>query len=516
MKKILENETLVNSSAALSAEAVKAILNDATMKEFNECCAKLLAEAKESNAKTNKDLLKSPVVSKALNDMTNMITKRFGIGVVFKLTDEIDIYSMPVIPMTNSAIDIYRTNTLNYFAGVVAMYMPGGAKPSGKPTQLVTQENFEDELLRLLESSKKLQEATKLTGITVDRDKIKLLNVPKEVYGTVVFNLLFCVEVGLSETELAAVLTHEIGHIWTSIEYLSRRTITLTAATDALQDSIRDKRSPREAICYTAEKTGNAKLASELKDKNIITCVTMLGHIIAGDDLYATKDSEHVADQFAARLGYSGDVITAIAKLEGVGLSTEAKDSNSISVRNFSNYPWYLKAMLVIGIISLLVYIKFIILTLAVTAGMVALAILILLPVIAIPILIIAIAAKLGQKYERKVGKGFTAQEYEDTDEHDDIYDRSIRMKQEIIRILRTSNIPKSELAPLLDQLSTIDMVLSMVPKKEVSAFDGIKRFFSRTYRNNADIEALDKQIESLMENNLHALSAKFEILKGK
>ena len=172
--------------------------------------------------------------------------------------------------------------------------------------------------------------------------------------------------------------------------------------------------------------------------------------------------------------------------------------------------------MLVIGIISLLVYIKFIILTLAVTAGMVALAILILLPVIAIPILIIAIAAKLGQKYERKVGKGFTAQEYEDTDEHDDIYDRSIRMKQEIIRILRTSNIPKSELAPLLDQLSTIDMVLSMVPKKEVSAFDGIKRFFSRTYRNNADIEALDKQIESLMENNLHALSAKFEILKGK
>lgn len=515
MKKILENETLVNSSVALSAEAVKAILNDATMKEFNKCCEKLLAEAKESNAKTNKDLLKSPVVSKTLNDMTNMITKRFGIGVVFKLTDEIDIYSMPVIPMTNSAIDIYRTNTLNYFAGVVAMHMPGGIKPSGKPTQLVTQENFADELLSLLESSKKLQEATKLTGITVDRDKIKLLNVPKEVYGTVVFNLLFCVEVGLSETELAAILTHEIGHIWTSIEYLSRRTITLTAATDALQDSIRDKRSPREAICYTAEKTGNTKLASELKGKNIITCVTMLGHIIAGDDLYATKDSEHISDQFAARLGYAGDIVTGIAKLEGVGLSTEAKNDNSI-ITTISNYPLYLRLFLAIGIISLLLYIKFIIITLVVTAGMVALAILILLPVIALPLLIIGITIKLGQKYNRKLGKRFTAQEYEDTDEHDDIYDRSIRMKQEIIRILRTSNIPKSELGPLLDQLSTIDMVLSMVPKKEVGAFDSIKKFFSRTYRNNASIEALDKQIESLMENNLHALSAKFEMLKGK
>ena len=97
--------------------------------------------------------------------MTNMITKRFGIGVVFKLTDEVDIYSMPVIPMTNSAIDIYRTNTLNYFAGVVAMHMPGGAKPSGKPTQLVTQENFEDELLRLLESSKKYRKLLNLQAL---------------------------------------------------------------------------------------------------------------------------------------------------------------------------------------------------------------------------------------------------------------------------------------------------------------------------------------------------------------
>jgi hypothetical protein len=142
--------------------------------------------------------------------------------------------------------------------------------------------------------------------------------------------------------ENAAVTLHEVGHLFTYYEFISRTVRTnqvLAGVTRALDQSSTQK--DREAVLMTA------KQALDLKDMDaaevakitnakvvevvIITSVVKETRSEIGTNLYDSNNFEFLADQFASRQGASRDLVTALDKLH-----------REFGVMAFRSQPFYI------------------------------------------------------------------------------------------------------------------------------------------------------------------------------
>ena len=99
---------------------------------------------------------------------------------------------------------------------------------------------------------------------------------------------------------------------------------------------------------------------------------------------------------------------------------------------------------------------------------------------------------------------------------YDDRINRAKRIKFDLIRTIRSNKLPKEVTKDLLNQLDVLDTIINVASKdKTVGLMDKFSNFFRFNGATIKELESIDKVTESLMENDLHALTAKLKIIKG-
>lgn len=130
--------------------------------------------------------------------------------------------------------------------------------------------------------------------------------------------------------EMAAVTLHEIGHLLTYYEYVSRSVTTnqaLAGVSKALDGS--GDIEERNNILISAKKALNLKdldteVLAECKDQKvteivIITSAVRQAESELGSNVYDFSTWEYLSDQYATRMGAGRELVTALDKLYGWG-----------------------------------------------------------------------------------------------------------------------------------------------------------------------------------------------------
>jgi len=183
------------------------------------------------------------------------------------------------------------------------------------------------------------------------------------IFGEVGYKLYFptemLVEQKYTASECAAMMLHEIGHLFTYFEFISR-TVTTNQVLAGIARTMEKTNDPaeREVVLMSAKKALKlsdldvAKL-SKSNDLKVVSTVVISSAIKEatseiGSNIYDANNWEQLADQFAVRHGAGRDLHIALEKL--------MRSSGNISFRNTFEY-FVMEAVKLIILVGSLVFV---------------------------------------------------------------------------------------------------------------------------------------------------------------
>lgn len=276
--------------------------------------------------------------------------------------------------------------------------------------------------------------------------------------------------------ELAAILLHEVGHLMTYCEYMTR-TVTTNQVLAGMAVALGNAGTPeeREAVLVSAKKAlhldiDTGELAKE-KDNEVVTYVVIsnVAKTTAdeiGFNIYDLNTWEMLSDQYAARQGAGRYLVTGLEKLY--------RSAFNISFRSTPAYIAMeaLKLTLTIGMFVL-----------PLPMGMIKL----------VPHLI-----QIGLMLISFDGMG------------DGTYDRPgmrlLRVRNQIVQEMKDKNVKGEYAQRLTEDLAAIDTVLKGVNDRE-QFYGKLWNLFSRDSRRRMSQEQLTRELETLASNDLFAAS---------
>ena len=285
---------------------------------------------------------------------------------------------------------------------------------------------------------------------------------------------------GTTPEENAAVTLHEIGHLFTYYEYISR-SVTTNQVLAALHRGFADADTidKRTALLISANKAlqlkteGIEELAKstnvDVVSSVIITKTIDQVRTELGANIYDLNSWEYLADEFAARHQAGKHLITGLDKIY--------KKFGHMSYRTKATYIFMeaLKLTLLIGGI------------LATPLGPGTL------------FLTLYGAVLVGMDSDAVI--------------YDEPEVRMRRIKQQIIQAMKDKRLPKDEIIRMEEDLKTIDTVMEKVKDKHqwVSI---MCEAISPTGRKNRNAIVLQQQLEQLANNELFAKAAQFKAME--
>ena len=293
-------------------------------------------------------------------------------------------------------------------------------------------------------------------------------------------------ELNFTEKDVTAIVLHEIGHLFTNLEFSDRleRTNQVLAS---LANNVRTKGS-KEQRSYLLK-----QLSKDLDDSEIKSLENENNRLILGVaifrryvqfvksqlsiDVYNKTSAEQLADNFAARFGYGKELIIGldkIAKLEG------GPEKNR-SVRIFNTINAVLALMHAIGFSIAGIFLGYF---------LAPLFILLLLA------LVLSCAGEASNVFE-----------------YDDLKIRYKRIRQQYIEMISQLQLSKAELKDVIDNVEIMDKIIKDTVVYR-TLWDKIANVvFSKNRHAKADIE-LQQLIEDLTHNDLFLASAKLQTLE--
>ena len=274
--------------------------------------------------------------------------------------------------------------------------------------------------------------------------------------------------------EVAAIMLHEIGHLFTFVEFASRTATTnqalslisrqLSKSTDYSKNKIVIAKFAQD-IGFTgeeAERLGACKNDEEVSivftQAKIETCKRQLGASI-----YDVSSCEYLADQFATRHGAGVHLTTGLDKLhKSAWSSISTSDRIALTI---------LTGVYLVGV-GFYVY--------------------------TFPIFMLTAIFGL-----------FVVGPSKENDIYDNPFARMRRIKQQIIERLKDKDVENDEKDMLLEHISVIDRVM-----KDYDGQDGLRWWqtfayiFRPGYRGAHNMEMLQKDLESMAGNDLFAAAA--------
>lgn len=286
----------------------------------------------------------------------------------------------------------------------------------------------------------------------------------------------------LNAGEVCAVILHELGHAFAACEYSDRFTRTNQVLANASREIFgNNSKKNLEYVYKELKKINNSTTIEEVdaivNGDRVIASVKWHKFLIdtvvseLSNDSYNDNSFEQLADNFASRHGYGKELITGLDKLHTVMGSIERSKT------------WCRISLVIEGIVMMLL-----------PFAIVAL-------VMATPVVGIIYGLFLMLCFYSS-GDGNRDNTY------DDLKQRYVRIRNELIAFIKDENIPKKDLQDAIEQIKSIDNVIN-----NTQDFVSISRSLSNIVfpSNRAARKSVEyqKQLEALVGNDLYLLAAK-------
>lgn len=271
-----------------------------------------------------------------------------------------------------------------------------------------------------------------------------------------------------SSQELAAITLHEVGHLFTYFEFITRtvRTNQVLAGLSKILDGS-ENQEKREVALLSAKKALKLdKLdLSQLKDVNTKTTQVVLIDALVketrtelGYNLFAESSWEYLCDQFSARHGAGVYLATALSKIY--------KSQYNISYRSLAVY--LAVEMIKVILISNLAF-------------------------LGILFLVVMFDSQDGGGYDLPSA-------------------RLKRIRDQATQYLKNKQISDVERRRILDEIESIDKLLAeMTNRKQL--FTYIHEFFSKRTRDERAYRKLQYELEDIAMNDLYIKAAEFKLM---
>ena len=271
-----------------------------------------------------------------------------------------------------------------------------------------------------------------------------------------------------SSQELAAITLHEVGHLFTYFEFITRtvRTNQVLAGLSKILDGS-ENQEKREVALLSAKKALKLdKLdLSQLKDVNTKTTQVVLIDALVketrtelGYNLFAESSWEYLCDQFSARHGAGVHLATALSKIY--------KSQYNISYRSLAVY--LAVEMIKVILISNLSF-------------------------LGILFLVVMFDSQDGGGYDLPSA-------------------RLKRIRDQATQYLKNKQISDVERRRILDEIESIDKLLAeMTNRKQL--FTYIHEFFSKRTRDERAYRKLQYELEDIAMNDLYVKAAEFKLM---
>lgn len=285
------------------------------------------------------------------------------------------------------------------------------------------------------------------------------------------------------DEELAAIVLHEIGHVFTSFEYLDRTVTTNQALGIMLKAMDNTTHSQDKKVIFSKAKDilkldeDAYKLILGSDDKELVTLVVMNQQIEdckseLGGSVYDVVSCEYLADQFSARHGAGRYLVTGLDKLFSRGMSQ-------------TTYIYF--SALFAGV--------------QVAAG-----------------LIILGGPVLGGALGLMVMLGLAANAVYTASKSDTdfIYDNSLtrlnRIKHQMVQRLKDSTASSDEKKYIVNYLEEVEPIIrKYAGDNEVKLRNRIAFFFSKKHKYDFEFMSLQKDLEEMGNSNLFIMSEKLK-----
>lgn len=268
--------------------------------------------------------------------------------------------------------------------------------------------------------------------------------------------------------ELAAITLHEVGHLFTYFEFITRtvRTNQVLAGLSKILDGS-ENQEKREVALLSAKKALKLdKLdLSQLKDVNTKTTQVVLIDALVketrtelGYNLFAESSWEYLCDQFSARHGAGVHLATALSKIY--------KSNYNISYRSLAVY--LAVEMIKVILISNITF-------------------------LGILFLVVMFDSQDGGGYDLPSA-------------------RLKRIRDQATQYLKNKQISDVERRRILDEIESIDKLLAeMTNRKQL--FTYIHEFFSKRTRDERAYRKLQYELEDIAMNDLYVKAAEFKLM---
>ena len=483
----------MTEGTTLSTENISVQKNDPVVKFLNDRFG-VVRDAIKDNKLARGVTFKSREVRIAFAEIDKMNYERFGI---YTKTIESRSHVMAVQTTAPKASNVLAGNiTKNYADIKKALVMNGADESEVSRAKLSTSNpNWVDVCKTYLQSIRAVDKQLETDGMAVDLKKAKIYGYPKDATVVIMVNPhKLIARYDLTPDEVTAAYLHEIGHAFTHIEY-SYRTIRQTSdMIESIISEVDKNKPPLAAIKLSYAKVfKNDKLDDSTNAVSAAVGVTNAYiedlHML-GDNTNTLKDSERLADQFAVRFGMGPQLSTALDKM-GEG----ALRAIGMAVGSF------LQIMIAIFIISCLIGI-FVPIIMALGTFTVAIASIYLLSTVAGSFAVYSLGSMFMALFNRGIDTAVA---------HDVPLRRIYKMKNELVRQLRTSHLDKSETSAILSAVDVLLMTAKNASGEDDDFFHRVAGVFFSYSDQQKEMRYLDYAIEDLMNNNIHLMANKLK-----
>lgn len=332
-------------------------------------------------------------------------------------------------------------------------------------------------------------------NITVDLKAAKIYGYPDKSATIILINPISLIKkANFLPTEITAAYLHEIGHAFTHLEY-SHRTIRNTSVLiESILDEVGHSKGPLDAIKLGYQKTfDDGKLDNTTNVVSAAVGVTdkYLDELRDyGGSTYGRKDSERIADQFVARFGEGVALVSALDKLRNIRYLPIRESAVNAGLVMLQIYIIGLVisvllpglGMFVVGVIS------------AMAANLLAYAIL--------GYIVYSLFTMVSAIFDRGIDTEFP---------YDSPKRRVLRIKNELVRQLRTSDLDKESTTAILASIDTLLLATSSLnDDNETTIYKFIGSFFNYSTDQN-QMRDLDNFVNDLMNNDLHTMASRLK-----
>lgn len=327
----------------------------------------------------------------------------------------------------------------------------------------------------LLKAKEVLDRSLSTKGITVDLYNATITGLDSEYRNIILVDIPYLVnKYDHSSEEIVSQLIHEVGHVFDyirSLEFSSDSTSMLLD--DIRNDYINKGKEPKEILLSFYKKIGGD--VNTIKGKNILSiAIEVSNSILCSNSRMNVKEEEYSADTFAVRFGLGEYLLSALRKMD------TAYDGYNIVKVN----------------------------ALAVSASVLTLLYLVLLPVALLPILgYVLVLLPVNGFLWYNAGRVSTVSNRYSSNGYDAIIDRISRIKQQMVSSLK--HIDDKEISKtMIDQIDAISVLLNRYKGRMGIISSILKKFSFR--KNKLDTHYL---AESLLNSDINISKKRLELI---